>query len=403
MDPDHVDADREAISSFYEAHPLSFDGTSRTISLGAWLYDMELIFRTSHIPGRLQVSLGSRCLTGDARIWWMVVGEPQLPSRTWGHFRSLLIGRFGPILDYGPGAPQRDPDIYRDMYDTRNHSYTLEWHAYPLETMAHYCARFQEAMLPHVSQDMVHPVLEALTVLRNGLPSRIRQHVPCPSPRMTVEHMIEDILRAEIHADAEPPAAVGGDYQAPVDDAGIAEPVYEVGPVPLEEPIPAVPEQAVPAHEAEEPADAQGDPEAGDPDEDDVVIIPGDPPADPIIICDAPTSQASVRTKSAQPPDKARVCKALTVLGILTGPFTITNFDHGRPKRAAIRERNQGGNKSFGGWKLQQLWGGFAAAWWPNLGLGKQQELDFNPPFQPAVVKEEKGEERAAKLLVVRK
>ncbi|GMN39944.1 hypothetical protein TIFTF001_009181 [Ficus carica] len=74
-----------------------------------------------------------------------------------------------------------------------------------------------------------------------------------------------------------------------------------------------------------------------------------------------------------------------------------------RPKRAAIRERNQGGNKSFGGWKLQQLWGGFAAAWWPNLGLGKQQELDFNPPFQPAVVKEEKGEERAAKLLVVRK
>ncbi|GMN43459.1 hypothetical protein TIFTF001_012657 [Ficus carica] len=74
-----------------------------------------------------------------------------------------------------------------------------------------------------------------------------------------------------------------------------------------------------------------------------------------------------------------------------------------RPKRAAIRERNQGGNKSFGGWKLQQLWGGFAASWWPNLGLGKQQELDLNPPFQPAVVKEEKGEERAAKLLVVRK
>ncbi|GMN20823.1 hypothetical protein TIFTF001_047179 [Ficus carica] len=284
MDPDHVDADREAISSFYEAHPLSFDGTSRTISLGAWLYDMELIFRTSHIPGRLKVSLGSRCLTGDARIWWMAVGEPQLPSRTWGHFRSLLIGRFGPILDYGPGAPQRDPDIYRDMYETRYHSYTLEWHAYPLETMAHYCARFQEAMLPHVSQDMVHPVLEALTVLWNGLPSRIRQHVPFPSPRMSVEHMIEDILRAEVHADAEPPVAVGGDHQAPVDDAGIAEPVYEVGPVPLEEPIPAVPEQAVPAHEAEEPADAQGDPEAGDPDEDDVMIIPGDPPVDPIII-----------------------------------------------------------------------------------------------------------------------
>ncbi|GMN20731.1 hypothetical protein TIFTF001_047160 [Ficus carica] len=93
MDPDHVDADREAISSFYEAHPLSFDGTSRTISLGAWLYDMELVFRTGHIPGRLQVSLGSRCLTGDARIWWISVGEPQLPSRTWVHFRSLMVGQ----------------------------------------------------------------------------------------------------------------------------------------------------------------------------------------------------------------------------------------------------------------------------------------------------------------------
>ncbi|GMN23917.1 hypothetical protein TIFTF001_043735 [Ficus carica] len=290
MDPDHVDADREAISSFYEAHPLSFDGTSRTISLGAWLYDMELVFRTGHIPGRLQVSLGSRCLTGDARIWWISVGEPQLPSRTWVHFRSLMVGRFGPILDYGPGAPQRDPDIYRDMYDRRYHSYTLEWHAYPLETMAHYCMRFQEAMLPYVSQDMTHPVLEALTVLQNGLPSRIRQHVPFPTPRMTVEHMIEDILRAEVRADTEPTRAAEGDHQAPVDDAGIGEPLYEVGPAPPEEPIPAVPEQEVPAHEAGEQEDAEGDSEAGDQEEDDIMVIPGDPPADPIII-DIPSDE----------------------------------------------------------------------------------------------------------------
>ncbi|GMN37719.1 hypothetical protein TIFTF001_042676 [Ficus carica] len=252
MDSSQVDADREAISSFYEAHPLSFDGTSRTISLGAWLYDMELIFRTSHIPGRVQVSLGSRCLSGDARLWWISVGEPQLPSWTWVHFRTLMIGWFGPILDYGPGAPQRDPDIYRDMYDMRYHSYTLEWHAYPLETMAHYCMRFQEAMLPYVSQDIDHPVLEALTVLRNGLPGRIRQYVPFPTPRMTVEHMIEDILQAEVRADTEQTGAAEGDHQAPVDDAGIGEPLHEVGPAPPEEPISAVPEQEMAAHEAEE-------------------------------------------------------------------------------------------------------------------------------------------------------
>ncbi|GMN28473.1 hypothetical protein TIFTF001_044239 [Ficus carica] len=270
MDPDHVDTDREAISSFYETHPLSFDGTSRTISLGAWLYDMELVFRTGHIPGRLQVSLGSRCLTGDARIWWILVGEPQLPSRTWVHFRSLMVGRFGPILDYGPGAPQRDPDIYRNMYDMRCHSYTLEWHAYPLETMAHYCMRFQEAMLPYVSQDMVHPVLEVLTVLRNGLPS--------------------------------PDRAAEGDHQAPVDDAGIGEPLYEVGPAPPEEPIPAVPEQEVPAHEAGEQEDAEGDPEAGDQEEDDIMVIPGDPPADPIIIDIPSDEEDDIEDIPADPP-----------------------------------------------------------------------------------------------------
>ncbi|GMN73305.1 hypothetical protein TIFTF001_053008 [Ficus carica] len=280
MDPDHIDADREAISSFYEAHLLLFDGTNRTISLGVWLYDMELIFRTNHIPGRVQVSLGSRCLSRDARIWWISVGEPQLPSRTWAHFRSLMIGRFGPILDYGTGAPQRDPDIYRDMYDTRYHSYTLEWHAYPHETMAHYCMRFQEAMLPYVSQDMTHPVLEALTVLQNGLPSRIRQHVPFPSPRITVEYMIEEILRAEVRANTEPTGAAEGDHQAPVDDAGIGEPLYEVGPAPPEEPIPAVPEQEVPAHEAGESIiiDIPSN------EEDDIEDIPADPPADPIVI-----------------------------------------------------------------------------------------------------------------------
>ena len=51
------------------------------------------------------------------------------------------------------------------MYDTRYHSYTLEWHAYPLEPMAHYCTRFQEVMLPYIPQDIDQPLLEALTIL----------------------------------------------------------------------------------------------------------------------------------------------------------------------------------------------------------------------------------------------
>ena len=44
---------------------------------------------------------------------------------------------------------------------------------------------------------------------------------------------------------------------------------------------------------------------------------------------------------------------------------------------------------------LQQLW-------WLNLGQGKQQELDSNSSFQPAVVEGEKEKKnRAAKTLVV--
>ncbi|GMN68011.1 hypothetical protein TIFTF001_037066 [Ficus carica] len=225
MDPALIDGDRDAVTSFYEAHPLSFDG-----------------------------------------------------------------------------APQRDPDIYRDMYYTRYHSYTLEWHAYPLETMAHYCLRFQEAMLPYVPQDIDHPVMEALTILRNGLPGRIRQYVPFPMPRMTVGHMIKDILGAEVHADAEQAEAAEGDHQAPVDDAGIGKPLHEVGPAPPEEPIPAVPEQEVPAHEAEEQEDAEGDPDAEGPEEDDIMVIPADPPADPPIVDISSDEEDDVEVIPADPP-----------------------------------------------------------------------------------------------------
>ncbi|GMN53265.1 hypothetical protein TIFTF001_022397 [Ficus carica] len=112
MDPERVEEDREAVTSFYESFPLVFDGTRLTVSLAAWLYDMELIFRTSHIQARLQVSLASRCLRADARLWWMTIGEQAMPERTWGHFRSLEIGRYGPIPAEGADAPPRDPEIY---------------------------------------------------------------------------------------------------------------------------------------------------------------------------------------------------------------------------------------------------------------------------------------------------
>ncbi|GMN21983.1 hypothetical protein TIFTF001_040154 [Ficus carica] len=256
--------------------PLLFDGTRRTVSLSAWLYDMETIFHICHIEAHLQVSLASRCLVADARLWWMTLGEQAMPDRTWAHFLTLVTARYGPLPEEGADAPYRDPEIYRDMQHTWYQSFVVDWHAYPQESMGHYCRRFQEAMLPHIPQDLPRPELQALVILRNGLPPRIRQYAPEPTPDLTVGHMVEYILDAEIVAHAMQADAYVVEPQVPVDDAGLGEPQYEVGPIFPKDPIPVIPVQEVPAHEAEDQIDAE--------DAADGIVAPEDPPADPPIV-----------------------------------------------------------------------------------------------------------------------
>ncbi|GMN64233.1 hypothetical protein TIFTF001_033318 [Ficus carica] len=200
MDPARVDEDRDAVTSFYESHPLIVDGTRRTVSVAAWLYDMELIFFICHIEARLQ------------------------------------------------------------------------------ETMSHYCRRFQEAMLPHIPQELHSPELQALVILRNGLPPQIRQYVPIPMHEMTVGNLINDILGAEIVAHAMQADDFMGDHQAPVDDAGMGEPIHEAGPVFPEDPVPAVPLPEVP------PQEAEVDMGADDFDPADFIVVPEDQPEDSPII-----------------------------------------------------------------------------------------------------------------------
>ncbi|GMN35799.1 hypothetical protein TIFTF001_042286 [Ficus carica] len=287
MDPERVEEDREAVTSFYESFPLVFDGTRRTVSLAAWLYDMELIFRTSLIQARLQVSLASRCLRADARLWWMTLGEQAMPERTWGHFRSLVIGRYGPIPAEGADAPPRDPEIYQDMHLERYYQYVEYWRAYPAESMGHYCQRFQEAMLPHIPQDIPSPGLQALVVLRNGLPLSIRQYVPAPTLDMTIEHMIEYILDAEIVDHAVQADAHLFEPGAPADDVDEPEPVYEPEPIyepepvdepePVYEPGPVSPEDPMAADQVQE---AEMEAEASD----DEMDVHEDQPEDPPII-----------------------------------------------------------------------------------------------------------------------
>ncbi|GMN31508.1 hypothetical protein TIFTF001_050741 [Ficus carica] len=188
------------------------------VFIAAWLYDMETIFHICHIEAHLQVSLASRCLVADARLRWMTLGERAILSRTWAHFRTLVIACFGPVPDEGADESHRDLEIYRAMHLDRYFNFEL-----------------------------ASSKLRALLVLRNGLRPEIRRFVPEPMIRMTVGNMIDDIMEAEISTHMMQTDAFMDDYQVPVNDAGIGEPLLEAGQVFSEDPIPAVPRQKVPA------------------------------------------------------------------------------------------------------------------------------------------------------------
>nr|GMN30009.1 hypothetical protein TIFTF001_046396 [Ficus carica] len=231
MDPMMTEEDSVAVTVFFRAHPLSFDSTRRTVHVEAWLHDMEQTFLMCHIPDYLEIMLAANCLYGDARLWWIDIGERQVPSRTWAQFRAVMLARYGPLPPRDEGAPARDPDIYRDMRHTQYQMLSQAWHAYPGEMMSHYWWRFEEMMHPHIPQDLPEPQLEAVTLLVNGTPPHIRQHVPQPTLHSTVAGTLDDILAAEIIAQDAGNDAPANPEQPPVDDADEPEPQYEVGPL----------------------------------------------------------------------------------------------------------------------------------------------------------------------------
>ena len=290
MDPDIVDADREASVTFYRLQPMYYDGTQFTVSLMAWLHDMEALFEIGHIEAHLRVTLASRLLIGNALLWWITTGERNLPSRTWADFRELMIMHFAQVADQEGDVPYRDPEIYNDMMRTRYFTLAALWRAYPHESMGHYCRRFLDAMLPHIPQDLEGQETRAVRLIRDWLPYAIRRHVHAPVPGTTLAHMIELIMDAEIVAHYwEADAYIEVPDQAPADDAGMGEHLHDIGPVFPEDPIPAEPVQVVP-HEEDQIVSVWGD---GDQDHlrwlglDDQVMDPvEDPPVEEIAEAD---------------------------------------------------------------------------------------------------------------------
>ena len=77
-------------------------------------------------------------------------------------------------------------------------------------------------ILPYVPQDLGDPELQALHLLREGLPSEIRVFVPAPMAGMIVENMISDIIEAELIAHMLQVDALMEDIiEVPIDDVGI--------------------------------------------------------------------------------------------------------------------------------------------------------------------------------------
>ncbi|GMN70475.1 hypothetical protein TIFTF001_039518 [Ficus carica] len=136
----------------------------------------------------------------------------------WGMEPPLITLRYGPLPGEGLNMPYRGLDIYRDMYMRRYVSYIVAWSAYPNKSIGHYCQRFRDAMLPYIPLDMDRPMMQALNILRYGLP-------PEATPKG----------QAPEYKDDHP--------LIPVYDADTGEPVFHRGAFMPEEPIPALPIQ----------------------------------------------------------------------------------------------------------------------------------------------------------------
>ncbi|GMN70155.1 hypothetical protein TIFTF001_039199 [Ficus carica] len=257
MDLARIDADRATVAAFYGSRPLLYDGTGRSVTVSAWLYDMEMIFYTCYIEDRLQVSLASRCLIADARLWWMTYGEQQMPSRTWAHFRAVVLARYGPIPMGGPGDDGKLARVPAGV-----HGPLL------LQISGGYTALY--------SSGYASPPATGVGDIANGVPPCIRRFVMEPTIERTVGNMMDDILQAEVTTHMAQADAFMNEHQVPVDDVGIGGPQHEVGPMFPEDPIPAMPVQEIPAQEAEDQMDAEGPA--------DDLIAPLDPPEDPPVI-----------------------------------------------------------------------------------------------------------------------
>ena len=91
MDPGQIEEDQEASLVFLGTEPRAFDRTQVAVTLAEWLHDMETIIRLCHIGAHLQVMLTTRHLIGEARIWWLSLGDLEILRDVWMNFQAHFV------------------------------------------------------------------------------------------------------------------------------------------------------------------------------------------------------------------------------------------------------------------------------------------------------------------------
>ncbi|GMN60377.1 hypothetical protein TIFTF001_029466 [Ficus carica] len=137
---------------------------------------------------------------------------------------------------------------------------------------------------------MDNPKIQALQLLREGLPPEVRQFVTAPRTGVTLETMIDAIMEVEIIAYILRAATPEDDcILIPVGDAGIGKPLFQEGPIWSKDPIPTASIQEIPPQEEETDLEEQEEWEDQEDDPEEILFDDGDWDAESDVFSDVTT------------------------------------------------------------------------------------------------------------------
>ncbi|GMN19440.1 hypothetical protein TIFTF001_049915 [Ficus carica] len=179
---------------------------------------------------------------GNHYVVTELVSEPKGPAF---RFHSMLACATVITMDEDRGAAYAFFMMSPLTFDGTRRTVTLASWLHDIEAIFRICH-----IQPHLQVALASRCLAVDARLWEGFPPKIREHVQPPMLEMTLDHMINDILDAELTAHViQADAMINDQVQEPVDNAGIEGPHFQWDPELQEDPILAVPLQEIPPQE----------------------------------------------------------------------------------------------------------------------------------------------------------